>query len=291
MSVAQCLAINAQLRAMGVTVHESPGWQSRGVSMDTAFVGGIVHHTATPIGKDPSVLWTGRADLRGPLANYCGNGDGSLTLIAAGVAQHAGASGGRSMGPLPVTGSFNRRVLGLEIVYPGVSGMTNEQYYTAAKWARAVANAVGGGNIETVRAHAETSVTGKWDPGFEPGRTYDMAQFRRVAAAMGAAPAPPQENDMYDAGMNTRDWATAWRLWRLVQLNPNIPGNHGVEPLPLVEAVKEMQATLRELKARPPVIAAPPAPAVVDYVALAKALCDEQDRRARDGDPKTGPVS
>ena len=187
MSVARCLEINARLRAAGITVREAGGWQSRGNGQSSAYEGGLVHHTATGYGIAlpgtgvGNLLINGRSDLRGPLCNYAGNDDGSITVIAAHPANHAGASGGRSMGPLPVTSLFNRRVLGLEIVYPGTSPMRDAQYRSALVWSKAVADVCGGGNIERVRAHAETSITGKWDPGFAPGRTIDMAAFRNAA--------------------------------------------------------------------------------------------------------------
>lgn len=187
MSVARCLEINARLRAAGITVREASGWQSRGNGQTSAYEGGLVHHTATGYGiavpgtGPGNLLINGRPDLRGPLCNYAGNDDGSITVIAAHPANHAGASGGRSMGPLPVTSLFNRRVLGYEIVYPGNQPMRPAQYRSALVWAKAVADVCGGGNIERVRAHAETSITGKWDPGEAPGRTIDMAAFRRAA--------------------------------------------------------------------------------------------------------------
>lgn len=187
MSVTRCLEINSRLRAAGVTVREAAGWQDRGNGQSSAYEGGLVHHTATGFGiavpgtGAGNLLINGRPDLRGPLCNYAGNDDGSVTVIAAHPANHAGASGGQSMGPLPTTSLFNRRVLGLEIVYPGTSPMRDAQYRSALIWARVVADVVGGGNIERVRAHAETSVTGKWDPGEAPGKTIDMAAFRAAA--------------------------------------------------------------------------------------------------------------
>lgn len=187
MSVARCMEINARLRSAGITVREASGWQSRGNGQTSAYVGGIVHHTATGFGiampgtGPGNLLINGRPDLSGPLCNYAGNDDGSITVIAAHPANHAGASGGRSMGPLPVTTLFNRRVLGLEIVYPGTVSMRTAQYRAATVWAKAVADVCGSGNIERVRAHAETSITGKWDPGDAPGRTINMAAFRSAA--------------------------------------------------------------------------------------------------------------
>lgn len=199
MSVARCREINARLRAAGVVVHEWAGWEYRGNGQSSAYEGALVHHTATPFGFAPRILVDGRSDLSGPLCNYAGNVDGSVTVIAAHPANHAGASGGRSMGPLPVTSLFNRRVLGLEIVYPGNVPMKDAQYRTALLWSRIATDVVGFGNIDRARAHAETSITGKWDPGFASGLTINMLAFRRAAEIAGApAPVPPpsEEDDM-----------------------------------------------------------------------------------------------
>lgn len=195
MSVARCREINARLRAAGIVVHEWPGWESRGNGQTSAYEGGLVHHTATGFGNAlpgtnvGNLLVLGRSDLAGPLCNYAGNADGSITVIAAHPANHAGASGGRSMGPLPVTTLFNKRVLGLEIVYPGTEPMRTAQYRAALIWARVVADVCGGGDIQRVRAHAETSVTGKWDPGDAPGRTINMTAFRAATRIQPEDPA------------------------------------------------------------------------------------------------------
>lgn len=193
MSVARAREINARLRAAGVTVHEWAGWEYRGNGQTSAYEGCLVHHTATAYGNAPRVLVDGRPDLSGPLCNYAGNADGSVTVIAAHPANHAGASGGRSMGPLPVTSLFNKRVMGLEIVYPGDRPMRDAQYHTALLWSRIVTDVLGGGDIQRARAHAETSITGKWDPGDAPGRTINMAAFRAAADIVGANPV---EDDM-----------------------------------------------------------------------------------------------
>lgn len=221
MSVARCLEINARLRAAGVTVREAAGWQVRGNGQTSAYEGGLVHHTATGYGiATPGtgvydLLVNGRKGdnpLAGPLCNYAGNDDGSITVIAAHPANHAGASGGRSMGPLPVTSLFNRRVMGLEIVYPGTSPMRDVQYRSATVWARIVADVVGGGDIERIRAHAETSVTGKWDPGFAPSKTIDMTAFRKAAknpaSGVFMALSDKQQLDMYNRifGMLDQRW-------------------------------------------------------------------------------------
>ncbi|OLF10179.1 hypothetical protein BLA60_17190 [Actinophytocola xinjiangensis] len=198
MSVARCQEINARLRAAGITVREAAGWRNRGNGQTSAYEGGLVHHTATGYGIAlpgtgvGALLINGRPDLRGPLCNYAGNDDGSITVIAAHPANHAGASGGRSMGPLPTTSSFNRRVLGLEIVYPGDRPMRPAQYRAALVWANVVAAVCGRGDVQRIRAHAETSVTGKWDPGEAPGRTIDMAAFRDAARNLEADVTPEE---------------------------------------------------------------------------------------------------
>ncbi|RSM73440.1 N-acetylmuramoyl-L-alanine amidase [Kibdelosporangium aridum] len=218
MSVARAREINARLRAAGITVHEWAGWESRGNGQTSAYEGCIVHHTATAYGMAPAILVNGRPDLAGPLCNYAGNVDGSVTVIAAHPANHAGAGGGRSMGPLPVTTTFNRRVMGLEIVYPGNQPMTQAQYRTAAIWARIVTDVLGYGDIQRARAHAETSATGKWDPGFAPGRTIDMNAFRATAAS-GQLPVEDTvswtENLTFTApdGTVTTIQARDWVMW------------------------------------------------------------------------------
>lgn len=135
----------------------------------------------------------GRAGLSGPLCNSSGNSDGSITIIAAHPANHAGASGGRSMGPLPVTRSFNKCVWGHEIVYPGVKPMTDAQYRSATILGAVVSEILRRPNAEWCRGHADTSVTGKWDPGYANGRTYDLNKMRADTVAVmrgGVRPAP-----------------------------------------------------------------------------------------------------
>lgn len=196
MSVAFANAVVAGLRARGVVVKFHPGWESRGNGQSSAYQGLIWHHTATGFSVNaPSILVNGRSDLRGPLCNTSGNSDGSITLIAAHPANHAGASGGRSMGPLPRTGSFNRCVWGHEIVYPGTVPMTAAQYRSATILGAVVSEILRRPNAEWCRAHMETSITGKWDPGYANGRTYDMSKMRADTVAVmrgggGSVPAP-----------------------------------------------------------------------------------------------------
>jgi hypothetical protein len=319
MSAVQVAEVNRRLRALGYTVHEVPGWQTRSNGQTSAYEGGLVHHTATgyanalPGSSVGNLLVNGRSDLAGPLCNYAGNADGSFTVVAANPANHAGASGGRSMGPLPVTSLFNRRVLGLEIVYPGDQPMRDAQMRSARVWARVVADVVGRGDIERIRAHAETSVTGKWDPGFAPGRTIDMTAFRAAAK---------QGDDMLE---DERRWlkflndrVAGMLRQRYLASDPatgkvgEVPaGTPGARPCTVLDSLDgnylvgradatdaridalaagmgaEIQRGLADyLTANPPTVKVE-----LDYTALARAMNDDADYRARDNDPTTGPVS
>ncbi|MGW4114834.1 hypothetical protein ACWEFJ_28500 [Actinosynnema sp. NPDC004786] len=181
----------AVFRRFGVPVTFEPGWEARGNGQSAAYVGGLVHHTVTPVSDvRPQSLVTGRPDLSGPLCNLAGLGSGGIHVVAAHPANHAGASGGPSMGPLPVTRAFNRLVVGLEIVYPGTSPMTDAQYRTAQVFALACHEIFG--DVERCRAHFETSIEGKIDIAYaaNPTRSYDMNQFRRGALVL------HQEDDM-----------------------------------------------------------------------------------------------
>lgn len=190
-------------REAGLTVTFEPGWETRGNGYAANYVGFLAHHTATASSEAnpfPSrkLLRDGRSDLAGPLCNSAGPADGTIHVMAANPANHAGASGGKSMGPLPTTTLFNPRVWGHEIDYAGTVPMRDVQYTAAAVWARCVLQAlVESGQIpafdpQRARLHAETSVTGKWDPGCGPSLTIDAAAFR---AAVATPPTPTEENE------------------------------------------------------------------------------------------------
>lgn len=206
MSVAFANAVVEGLRHNGVPVRFIDGWDRRGNGQVSSYLGLSWHHTASDYGRAYSTLWNGRAGLSGPLCNSSGDNDGGITIVAAHPANHAGASGGRSMGPLPTTNLFNKLMWGHEIVYPGTSPMTDAQYRSAQILAGVVSGILRRPNADWCRGHAETSITGKWDPGYEDGRTYDLNAMR--AGVWGALhgpvtpPAPPtsihtEEDAMY----------------------------------------------------------------------------------------------
>lgn len=137
------LEIASFCKSRGRRVEFIGGWETRGNGFSANYIGGIVHHTGTLSSvKNPfpsrQVLLNGRPDLDPPLCNWALDWNGTLWVVAANPANHAGASGGRSMGPLPKVGLFNPRVLGLEIDYAGSSPMSEEQHRSAVTWSAGV---------------------------------------------------------------------------------------------------------------------------------------------------------
>lgn len=198
-AVEDVLFFVAVFREFGVPVEFEPDWERRGNGSTANYQGGILHHTAIAAsyanpGPGTRVLRDGRPDLPGPLCQYQNKFTGTVRVIAAHPANHAGASGGRSMGPLPVSRLFNPLVQGMENDYAGNSPMSPEQYRTSLVFAIACKRRYG--SIERCRAHMETSIEGKWDPGWAPGRTIDMTTFRRDALALEAGGGTFQEDDM-----------------------------------------------------------------------------------------------
>jgi hypothetical protein len=176
------------LRAAGLRVVETPGWRERTASGTLPRpVGVLEHHTATPTSyarPAPTVQMciNGRPNLAGPLCHVVIGYDGTVHVIAAGRANHAGKT--KASGPNPA-GDGNTLYVGFEWDYQGVDqGPSPEQYTVAARATRAVLDRLGR-PPDAARGHKETSVTGKIDPG-----RVDLDQFRRDVAA-----ADPQEVD------------------------------------------------------------------------------------------------
>lgn len=181
------------LRAAGVTVHEWTGWDGRGnqKTPQIQIKGAILHHTATAYGSAfPGLVSSTRPDMYGAmLCNFAGNSDGSLTVIGSGLAWHAGGGYGPNQGPLaPYANNRNYYTVGLEIVYPGTSPMTDAQYNTTLIFSKVVADTFCGGDLEYVRGHSEVNgkgYEGKWDPGYASGsKSYDMNLLRSQARSV-----------------------------------------------------------------------------------------------------------
>lgn len=82
------------LEAAGLTVRPYPGWQNRGQESFTPR-GVMMHHTVTaPTTSDAAVDRMlgdiGSSTTQAPLCNWSTNRDGTVTVIAAGTANHGG---------------------------------------------------------------------------------------------------------------------------------------------------------------------------------------------------------
>lgn len=254
MSVTIGRAIRDGLRAHGVTVHETPGpgvpidrpgsWETRGNGLTSRYKGLVVHHTAGSFGRDYSTLYNGRSDLPGPICNTSGNEDGSITMIAAHPANHAGASGGWDTAPLPKTSLFNAEVWGHEICYPGVVPMTPAQWRTAAILGRVVCDVLGVPESH-IKFHNGTSITGKWDAGYANGKTYNITDLRRDAASITGDDELSAEFEK-----NMTAW-TRMRDARDQQLEKDLRGDLAVK----AKQIAELQATTAQILAAlaPPV--------------------------------------
>lgn len=194
--------------AAGVRVIYVPGCERRGNGQSWARwpEGPVNHHTAG--GRNiyvDRILIDGRSDLDGPLTNFATLYDGDLALVAEYPANHAGASGGWDTWPLPVTRLFNRQTVGNEIQYPGTEPMSRAQWATILIFNRVVLEVlaeIGEGVLDhngdpiRVKFHQGTSITGKQDPAYAPGKTYDVRAFRRAVAAQHTEPDPTLGDEM-----------------------------------------------------------------------------------------------
>lgn len=168
------------LRASGCTVQEIAGWQTRGRAEMGAVRGVLCHHTAGPkSGNAPSLnlIVHGRPDLAGPLSHLHLARDGTLSVIAAGRCNHAGAGTWHGV----TTG--NSSFIGIEAENMGTAAdpWPDVQMEAYARGVAAILKHIGAGP-EMCVGHKEYALPHgrKIDPSF------DMTAFRqRVGQFMG----------------------------------------------------------------------------------------------------------
>ncbi|MEU0794708.1 N-acetylmuramoyl-L-alanine amidase [Amycolatopsis sp. NPDC005961] len=133
-----------------------PGWQTRGHGGMRVVEGVVGHHTATADsapGDYPSldIVTRGRADLAGPLCNLGLGRSGTVYVVAAGCAYHAGAS--RWLGFLDVNDEF----LGIEAESAGNGGWTPAQLDAYPKLVAALLRYMNRG-VERYAGHKDVCV-------------------------------------------------------------------------------------------------------------------------------------
>lgn len=185
------------LRAEGLRVAPIPGFETRGRPPSKGPfhpVGVDWHHTGGDGDGVKYAQWLakiGRPDLAAPLAHVSIGRDGTVYVLALGRANHAGKA--RPSGPV-AGGDGNALYVGVECHNTGSEGWSKAQY-NAMVTTGVVLGRVLGCSPDAQRAHRETSVTGKWDPG-----KLDMTRFRADIAAKSkaASAAPAAEVTPYD---------------------------------------------------------------------------------------------
>lgn len=167
------------LRNAGLTVVETAGWASRGYEdQDLADVRGVLwHHTATnrtafDTQNAPTLAMcvNGRPDLAGPLCHIVLGRDGTVYLVAAGLANHAGRG---SAAGIP-TDAGNYYLIGIEMESSGIAPFdwTEDQVRVAPYLGAALENEYLTDQPAELRVqlgHLEYSSEGKIDPAGWPG--------------------------------------------------------------------------------------------------------------------------
>lgn len=157
-------------RKSGLTVLEVDGWQTRGHGDFLGVNSLVCHHTATSakaLGDYPSlrIVRDGRSDLPGPLSQLGLGRNGTVYVIAAGVAYHAGATF--------YPRQDNWHAIGIEAEADGLSSWPEVQLDAYARLCAALAEHYGI-PLSNVQGHKEIAKPAgrKIDPNF------DMTAFR-----------------------------------------------------------------------------------------------------------------
>lgn len=241
-------------RAGGLNVEEVPGWQTRGHGNYTECRGVVCHHTGNPSpGNYPSLkaVRDGRSDLAGPLAGYGLGRDGTVYVIAAGVAWHAGAGvyPKPPASPWLPTDMGNWFSVGIEAESAGtVDDWTPAQRDAYPRLAAAICRALGVGS-DRVIGHKEYSSAGKPDPAF-----WDMNAFRAaVAAILEGNDMDPSTKISFSDGLGAYFDRTGGEGFgdrmRAEFPRPTADGQQGTAPFGVVESWGAMSARAAYFKA------------------------------------------
>ena len=185
------------LRAAGVDLVEHPGWRTRGHGDFHDIRGVMVHHTGSDTATAASIAH-GHPSLTGPLSQLHVARDGTVTVVAVGVAWHAGAGSH----PWLPTNMGNWHTIGIECANDGTSPTASHrenwpdaQYFALVRCCAAINRRLAQSASRTI-GHAEYAgrAQGKWDPG-----AIDMRLLRDdVTADIGALSRRPVTTDAAD---------------------------------------------------------------------------------------------
>ena len=155
------------LRAEGVRLVEYPDWRNRGHGDFKDIRGVMVHHTGSDNATADSIA-IGRPDLPGPLSQLHIARNGTVTVVAVGVAWHAGVG----QYPWLPTNMGNWHMIGIECANSGTSptaphrNWPDAQYEALVRCCAAINRRLAQTSSRTI-GHKEYAgrAQGKWDPG------------------------------------------------------------------------------------------------------------------------------
>jgi N-acetylmuramoyl-L-alanine amidase len=203
--------------AAGLRVQYYSGWTTRGRPYSFNPTAGLIeHHTASDVDID-SVLANGRSDLPGPLCHYALHKDGTVVLIAAGYANHAGASVAGAPG--------NGTGWGIEATGPVPTGATGvnafpqyDQYTTMV----ACILRADGWDTRKVFGHKESC-----DPPGRKGDPYFNMDDHRAAEAAAMTSAAPAGEDLSIMDPDTKSYLdNQFRLVRVGDVQSGATDTH-----------------------------------------------------------------
>lgn len=188
------------LRAAGLNVVETPGWENRGHGDIGTVQGVMCHHTSTPNPNRKNmptlqVLIDGNGETAGPLTQLGLGLDGTYYVICAGKGWHAGASDYSSVQGIS---DGNSHLIGIE-----------GEHAEGDSWPAAQMDAYVRG-VAALLTYLKQPVTRciahkEWTPSRRNDPSFDMTDFRsKVAAAMGV-PAPRPVIGLGDSGDAVRE--------------------------------------------------------------------------------------
>ncbi len=171
------------LRAAGLRVEESPGWQSRGRAEMGPVKGVIIHHTAgSRNGNAPSlaIVRDGRPELPGPLSQLVLGRDGTFYVVGAGRCNHAGP------GYWQGVSTGNSSFIGIEAENDGKGEpWPKKQMEAYARGVAAILDHIGADSVMAA-GHKEYALP----RGRKPDPSFDMVAFRQSVESIMQLGAP-----------------------------------------------------------------------------------------------------
>lgn len=172
------VGLGTQLRRAGLKVKKIRGWENRGRNVPFTPRGTCFHHTASGrnSGNAPclGLVLRGTSAVPGPLANILIGRDGTIFLVAAGYANHAGLGGPNRGVP---KNSGNRYLVGFECENDGRGEPWPREQLLAIDTAFAVTLKFLKRRVRRHQAHKEYAPDRKIDPA-----NIDMGRDRRRVA-------------------------------------------------------------------------------------------------------------